>query len=285
LQVSALPPSPLSSSSLNSSSCSFFSFKETTVSLLEPLLFFLILILFGSLLSYISNLSLIGEPTLESCSVQIWFSFGGFSISFTSLVAKNWRIWKLYNGPLNKDIVLKDIDLLKYMAFSWIILSVILVVWSSIFMPIPEIILSPPFKVCHYEPVIAYIALSYVGILVLGGVSIALKTRHIPEQFREAKWIGLGIYNFLVFLVITVPLSMTTREFDLTLSFTILTVGLLFWTSGIWMFLILPKLYLIYVEGNSNSTKSHQTPQFTTTSTKSGGPTQEFPNPINLTLK
>eukprot|EP01123_Difflugia_compressa_P014543 TRINITY_DN764_c0_g7_i1.p1 TRINITY_DN764_c0_g7~~TRINITY_DN764_c0_g7_i1.p1 ORF type:complete len:540 (-),score=92.48 TRINITY_DN764_c0_g7_i1:223-1842(-) len=225
--------------------------------------FFLHLIMIGCVMCYVSVFLMIGEPTVGLCVSQIWMLFMGVIVSFSTLIAKNWRIWRLfYAPPVKMNVVLTDVDLLKYLSIIWIVFCIILTVWSVLFTPRPTLMTSfdgQTITVCSGEPYMFYVAVIGVGITAIVGVIVAIKARNLPEKFRETQWIALGTYNFVICSLLTVPVALGIRVNYLNLSFVILSMGIVVWSSGIWMFLILPKFYKI-MKGEREKVGSRMTP-------------------------
>jgi len=208
---------------------------------------FLYIILGGTLISYSSVFFMIGEPTSIRCICQVWLVFIGFVVSFAALVAKNWRMWRLYYGSIQRNIVLTDYDILRYLGIIWGVMIVILLLWTVLFPPQPTIVGDE--MMCSGSPMMFYVACAYVVVMAIFGVVMAVRTRSLPQEFREAKWIGLGSYNLAILTSLTVPVAFTIRNTYATTAFVILSVGIILWTNGIWMFLLFSKFYLIFVKG------------------------------------
>lgn len=60
--------------------------------------FFCFVILSGCVLSYLSVLVFIGEPSAFTCAARPWFLTTAFGLCFSMIAAKNWRIYSIFGN-------------------------------------------------------------------------------------------------------------------------------------------------------------------------------------------
>lgn len=76
----------------------------------------------------------------------------------------------------------------------------------------------------------------------------AVKTRNVPENFNEAKFIGFAMYTACVIWIAFVPIYFRS---DLKVVTMCMCVTLSAWV--VWVFLFLPKLYIIILKPEKNN--------------------------------
>jgi len=217
---------------------------------------FLYLICAGLILCCASIYAWFGSPTEGSCNIRSWFGHLGFIIAFSALLAKNWRLWKLFTVTELKIITLKNNILLAYVAAMSAYQIIVLIVWvsSDPLKPssIPNDSGTDTIATCHSDHATAWNILTFVydGVLLLAGVVLSFRTRKLPHSYKEAQWIAYTTYH-LLFSGIFIPIAFGLSKYG-TASTYIATCAILFALAGAWSFIFLPKFYIMLVHPEKN---------------------------------
>lgn len=191
---------------------------QQIVQKLQPI--FLCTICFGTLVmgSVIVPLSLDdGNVPLKRCDIRCmslpWLLCMGFSISMSALIAKLWRVNRVFGAAASyRRVVVRPQDVALPMMVLLLSNATVLLTWS---------IVDPlkwqrfavdgyPYKtygICtgsNSTPYVVVLCLLNVGALCLA-LFQAWRARNIGSEFSETKAVGLALYTWLQILVIAVP--------------------------------------------------------------------------------
>ncbi|KAL7319878.1 hypothetical protein PS15m_002964 [Mucor circinelloides] len=211
--------------------------------------------LVGFILTYISVVMMIGIPSQASCIVTpVTFSLG-FLLVLGNMIAKNYRIYRIFNNIFITRNVITDNHLIQTVVGLVGIEMVILVVGLIVAKPVPtkfEVSFSSHYWSCEPQGSnkIIFLVLStiYAACLLLFATFLAYKTRFAGRQYNrysECKQMGLSVYNILFsalvgFAVIVNPLA------DFYTKYYIEVISILWATSFSLLILFLPKLQAFY---------------------------------------
>lgn len=212
---------------------------------------FLSLILFGLTLALVSVDFWFGKPTPLHCNLRVWLAFMGCGIAYSAILTKNYQLWHLFNEPSLRVTVISPQRLLSLMGLILAPLALVLLVWSSV----------APFQVrkqensafskrywsCHssQDYVMAPLTAAYMFFLFIVGGVLSLKTRTLPDTFRESYWVALCSYN-LVFVSAVGMLVGYLLSFEPGFYPYIVTVCILFCALMTWALIFVPKFWLIW---------------------------------------
>lgn len=217
---------------------------------------FCVLELMGFILAYISLYFFVGYRTKFSCTI-IPISFHlGYSLILGNLIAKNYRIYRIFNNIFITRTVVTDVQLLKVSGSIVAANAIVLIAWfssstvSTVNIPVSR----DSFYVdCAFEGVnhsVFVSLLTLLGSLQLGFATfLAFKTRSVGRnysKYSEYKQIGLSVYNiffsvligFIIFFIPTTDYF--TRHY--------LTATMIVWaTTFSLLTLFLPKLHAFFL--------------------------------------
>jgi hypothetical protein len=203
-------------------SITFFIYrKEKVVKKTSP--FFSQLILIGIDLCLLSQIVWSLKQTEIWCILKVSLLAIGFGLIMGNLLAKNWRIYKIFNSSKMTSLVIKDTDLLK---FSGVILVIEVALLLCYFLlsgpPRPIEIQSTSdslLLIIQCAVPSAFIQLFFTiallvfnGLLILCGVVLAYKSRNVEGSFNESKYIGITVYIYLLVIIILLPLYYTAGD-------------------------------------------------------------------------
>ncbi|XP_059898461.1 metabotropic glutamate receptor 1, partial [Gadus macrocephalus] len=213
------------------------------------------IILAGIFMGYICPFTLIARPTVASCYMQRLLVGLSSSMCYSALVTKTNRIARILAGSKKKICTRKP----RFMS-AWaqvVIASVLISVQLSL--EIALIILEPPvpvksypsisevFLICNTSTVGMVAPLGYNGLLIMSCTYYAFKTRNVPANFNEAKYIAFTMYTTCIIWLAFVPIyfgsnyKIITTSFSVSLSVTV-ALGCMF----------TPKMYIIIAKPERN---------------------------------
>lgn len=176
------------------------------------------MLLTGCLCCYLMTVILILKPTPVTCAVQRFGVGFGFAIIYSSLLTKTNRISRIFQSARRSARRPPFIS-----PKSQIIISTVLVTLQVIF-TIIWLVLEPPgtrlyfpngkrdevILKCRTEDLSFLVSLIYNIILIIICTFYAIKTRKIPENFNESKFIGFAMYTTCIIWLAFVPIYFGT---------------------------------------------------------------------------
>uniref|UniRef100_A0A672NJ04 Metabotropic glutamate receptor 5 n=1 Tax=Sinocyclocheilus grahami TaxID=75366 RepID=A0A672NJ04_SINGR len=213
------------------------------------------IILAGIFLGYICPFTLIARPTIASCYLQRLLVGLSASMCYSALVTKTNRIARILAGSKKKICTRKP----RFMsAWAQVVITSILVS-VQLSLEVTLIILEPPepiksypsirevFLICNTSNLGMVAPLGYNGLLILSCTYYAFKTRNVPANFNEAKYIAFTMYTTCIIWLAFVPIyfgsnyKIITTSFSVSLSVTV-ALGCMF----------TPKMYIIIAKPERN---------------------------------
>lgn len=180
------------------------------------------IMLLGSLLGYVAVFMFLGTPTRAHCALRPFLICLGFSLMYSYLLIKTFRIWRIFKKPFAaSNVWLSDLNLALAGA-AVVLLELLLVsIWVGANPPVPKYIelvdhveLSCISPDPLFEGIITWLLFGINVVLVILGAFLAFDTRHVNSIFRESRYIGFAIYNMVALGTIFVPfiaLEVTTK--------------------------------------------------------------------------
>jgi 7 transmembrane sweet-taste receptor of 3 GCPR len=153
------------------------------------------------------------EPESYSCIVSVWFGGIAFAGIFGCLLAKTWRLYRLFSSKSFSVLVVSNLQVLAVVGAIVAGEALILLLWSTIDAPEPiadnEDDDSGEFSMrCesdHDTIWIAVLSVYQFAVLIVGAV-LAYLTRHLTTLFRESTYIGYSIVVMFIIAII-VPIQ------------------------------------------------------------------------------
>lgn len=213
------------------------------------------IVLCGMILSHLSIFAILALPTPKSCALSRTLPGISFSMIYGSLLIKTNRISRLLAISKKRFPTKK----LKFMSpLSQVVLAFLLVTIESI-VAIGMLIIEKPetefhyprhlqtILVCKESPLTILAPLTFIFILILLNVFFAIKTRNVPENFNETKFVGFAIYTTCIIWLAFFPIyygsemQIITKCLCTSLS-SIMTL----------VFMFFPKIYIILLHPEKN---------------------------------
>uniref|UniRef100_A0A4W6F7X4 Metabotropic glutamate receptor 5 n=1 Tax=Lates calcarifer TaxID=8187 RepID=A0A4W6F7X4_LATCA len=213
------------------------------------------IILAGICLGYLCTFSLIAKPHVIHCYLQRLGIGLSPAMSYSALVTKTNRIARILAGSKKKICTKKP----RFMsacaqliiAFLLILLQLGIIVALFLMQP-PEVIHDYPSirqvnLICNTTNLGVVAPLGYNGLLILSCTFYAFKTRNVPANFNEAKYIAFTMYTTCIIWLAFVPIYFGSNYKIITMCF---SVSLSATVALCCMFV--PKVYIILAKPERN---------------------------------
>ncbi|KAF7663315.1 hypothetical protein LDENG_00214130 [Lucifuga dentata] len=213
------------------------------------------IILAGICLGYLCTFSLIIKPHVVYCYLQRLGIGLSPAMSYSALVTKTNRIARILAGSKKKICTKKP----RFMsacaqlviAFLLILLQLGIIVALLIIEP-PQVIHDYPsirevHLICNLTTLGVVAPLGYNGLLILSCTFYAFKTRNVPANFNEAKYIAFTMYTTCIIWLAFVPIYFGSNYKIITMCF---SVSLSATVALCCMFV--PKVYIMLAKPEKN---------------------------------
>ncbi|XP_061756556.1 metabotropic glutamate receptor 1 isoform X1 [Nerophis ophidion] len=213
------------------------------------------IILAGIFLGYICPFTLIARPTVASCYMQRLLVGLSSAMCYSALVTKTNRIARILAGSKKKICTRKP----RFMSAWAQVIIAFMLISVQLILEITLIILEPPepvksypsirevYLICNTSNIGMVAPLGYNSLLIMSCTYYAFKTRNVPANFNEAKYIAFTMYTTCIIWLAFVPIyfgsnyKIITTSFSVSLSVTV-ALGCMF----------TPKMYIIIAKPERN---------------------------------
>ena len=175
-------------------------------------------LLAGFLVCFSMTFFLLAKPNIWTCSIHRFGIGFGFAITYASLFTKTNRISRIFNSArlsAKRPPFISPKSQLVITSFLVFIQIAITGVWFV--MEPPGVRLYHPGDArdqivlkCNMDDISFLISLTYNMLLILICTIYAVKTRHIPENFNESKFIGFTMYTTCIIWLAFIPIYFGT---------------------------------------------------------------------------
>ncbi|XP_016391735.1 metabotropic glutamate receptor 1-like [Sinocyclocheilus rhinocerous] len=213
------------------------------------------IILAGIFLGYVCPFTLIARPTVISCYLQRLLVGLSSAMCYSALVTKTNRIARILAGSKKKICTRKP----RFMsAWAQLVIAFILISFQ-LAVEVTLIVLEPPepvksypsirevYLICNTSNLGVVAPLGYNGLLIMSCTYYAFKTRNVPANFNEAKYIAFTMYTTCIIWLAFVPIYFGSNYKIITTSFSVslsVTVAL--------SCMFTPKMYIIIAKPERN---------------------------------
>lgn len=171
-------------------------------------------ILFSLVISYISAMLFVGEPSSLQCKArQVLFGIS-FTLCVSCVLVKTLQILLAFQfNPGLQDMLRKIYQPYAIITVCVVLQTVTCICWLVLQSPYDNIIKQPTtlLKHCHEGSYVAFgVMLGYIAILAFVCFICAFKGRKLPEQYNEAKFITFSMLLYLISWLLFVPVYVTT---------------------------------------------------------------------------
>ncbi|XP_026129455.1 metabotropic glutamate receptor 5-like isoform X1 [Carassius auratus] len=213
------------------------------------------IILAGICLGYLCTFCLIAKPHVAYCYLQRLGIGLSPAMSYSALVTKTNRIARILAGSKKKICTKKPrfMSACAQLVIAFILILIQLGIIVALFiMEPPQVIYDYPsirevHLICNTTTLGVVAPLGYNGLLILSCTFYAFKTRNVPANFNEAKYIAFTMYTTCIIWLAFVPIYFGSNYKIITMCF---SVSLSATTALCCMFV--PKVYIMLAKPERN---------------------------------
>ncbi|KAH8272471.1 hypothetical protein KR044_007720, partial [Drosophila immigrans] len=235
-------------------------------------------LLFGILVCYCNTLALIAKPTIGSCVLQRFGIGVGFSIIYSALLTKTNRISRIFHSASKSAQRLKYISPQSQVVITTSLIAiqvVITMIWMIVEPPGTRFYYPDRTEVilkCKIQDMSFLFSQLYNMILITICTVYAIKTRKIPENFNESKFIGFTMYTTCIIWLAFVPIYFGTGN-SYEIQITTLCISISLSASVALVCLYSPKVYILVFHPDKNVRKlTMNSTVYRRSATTAGGP-------------
>ena len=220
------------------------------------------IILLGISISYVTTFPLVAKPSLLTCYLTRILPGFSFSLIYGALVTKTNRIARILAGSKKKIMTRKP----RFMSASaQVVITCIIIGIECAIITVMLILEEADSKLeypsntrvkltCNSTTLGIIVPLGFDIFLIVMCTLYAIKTRNLPENFNEAKFIGFTMYTTCIIWLAFVPIYFGSDNRIITMCLAITlsaTVALIL--------LFLPKIYIILCKPEKNNRSAFTT--------------------------
>jgi len=179
---------------------------------------FCYIVIIGNLIMASSNYAALYTSHEHSgdCVAAPWLLTLGFTLAYSSLFAKTFRIWRIFQVNSGKLVVVSmTTSLLVRIVGFWLLLDLIInIVWTSTSGMPMTLRVPDPYRInnnfyeCDYSDsrpfILAHVAIK--ALLLFIGVALTIGVRNVPSAFNESTYMAVLIYNTAVLFAFILPI-------------------------------------------------------------------------------
>ncbi|KAJ3361514.1 Metabotropic glutamate receptor 2 [Allomyces javanicus] len=165
---------------------------------------FCMLICTGLLVGYAVVPLTVGQPTVATCTAQIWTLLLSVVLVLGNLITKTLRITFIFGARKRGRVGgLSDLAMARYSLALFTGQVILLVLWTTLSPPVPSLIEMPTYRywTCGMRsgaPVFLGLLGAYNVSLIIAAVVLAIQTRGAQGAFRESTRIAVCVYTMVV---------------------------------------------------------------------------------------
>lgn len=195
-----------------------------TVKYMQPT--FCLIFLYGVLASNITPLLFLGPDNRALCTARVWFFNVTFTLTFTALFSKLYRVWRLFVNPKARKRIITNAQLIRIILLFVGIDVVLCLMWSVLDPPgdvvstvdVPALTVDIPVVKCVDDQTTApfeVLLLFFKIVLLSGGIFLSFQTWNVDAMVAEARPLASAIFNIafvgLVAAVVIVGFGVESR--------------------------------------------------------------------------
>jgi len=174
---------------------------------------FCMLILSGIIIAAIGPIFWIGPRNKYNCMVPYWLIGVGYALIYSCLLAKNWRIWRIFSRGHFKIVAIMDMQLVTRWVAVIVGIEVLILIFWTVFDPqLPYQSSSTEIRYDQLQEMCVSKSRRTIGIGVYMAYNVALLipvsiiaywTRVAKDEYRETRAIASTVYmSFLLLLAV-----------------------------------------------------------------------------------
>ena len=192
-----------------------------------------VFLLVGIIVCYIVPFLFVIKPSAAICGIR-WVGVGlGFATCFSAILIRTIRIHRIFNRPLSTKQPL-FVGSITQSVFTLILVGVqvlIMIVWMVVERPGVKYVYTTTTGevLCNQSPYSSFtVIVGYNCVLLSATMYFAFRTRNVPKNFNETKFINLTVYSLAMIWVVLLPTYFGTAG-----------LGNLFWTTSLLLTIVL----------------------------------------------
>ena len=211
-------------------------------------------LLTGIMLCYLLPFFFIAKPAPWICAVRRFGIGFCFSLCYSALLVKTNRIHRIFNRPSSSNQVPPLISPESQLFFTALLVAiqiVVAIVWLIVEKPSIEYIYGDFVTDlrCGESPHIGLsVSLGYNFLLLMATLYFAFRTRKVPQNFNEAKFINLTVYTLCVLWLAFIPTYYATANLGTIYQTGSLVLAIILNATVTLCILFVPKIYFIFTK-------------------------------------
>ena len=219
-------------------------------------------LLTGIMLCYVLPFFFIAMPSPWICAIRRFGVGFCFSLSYSALLVKTNRIHRIFNRPsgsIQAPPLISPQSQLFFTALLVAVQVVIAIVWLVIERPSIAYVyndFTTELKCGESSLVGLSVSLGYNLILLVVSTYFAFRTRKIPQNFNEAKFINLTLYTLCIIWLAFIPTYFATARLGTVYQTSSLVLAIALSATTTLCCLFMPKIYFLYSQVRKDSSQS-----------------------------
>ena len=211
-----------------------------------------VVLLTGIMLCYLLPFFFIAKPAVWICGVRRFGIGFCFSICYSALLVKTNRIHRIFNRPSSSSQVPPLISPESQLFFTALLVAVQVVmvaIWLAAEEPKAELFYDDDVTElrCGESLHIGLsVSLGYNFLLLMATLYFAFRTRKVPQNFNEARFINLTMYTLSVLWLAFIPTYYATANLDTNYQTGSLVLAIILNATVTLCILFVPKIYFIF---------------------------------------
>ena len=219
----------------------------------------------GIALCYVMPFFYLPKPSPVICGIQRFGVGFCFSLCFSALLVKTNRIHRIFNRNSASVKPTPLISPLSQLFFTFLLVSVqvvIVIVWLAAERPSIKITYNNKLNavlVCGTNPYIGLsVSLAYNAILLVITTYFSIRTRKVPENFNEAKFINLNMYTLCILWLAFIPSYFITAALNTSFHTSILLLADVLSGTVILFYQLVPRVYFLFLNKKKEASVRYQ---------------------------
>ena len=221
-------------------------------------------LLCGIMLCYLLPFFYIAKPSPALCAIRRFGVGFCFSICFSSMLIKTNRIHRIFNHKSKSIEAPPLISPQSQLLFTAILVAIqvaIAIVWLVVEQP-GTVFVYNDFNtdlICSENPYIGFsVTLAYNLLLLIATTYFAFRTRKVPQNFNETKFINITTYSLCILWLAFIPMYFVSTSVLRTIFQTAsLIVAILLTATVCLSCLLAPKIYFLFYKKRKQNDQSH----------------------------
>ncbi|XP_031758844.1 G-protein coupled receptor family C group 6 member A [Xenopus tropicalis] len=209
------------------------------------------------LLSLMSTIFFIGQPSNISCQIRQPFYGISFTLCVSGILIKSLRILLAFESGKrgHKVVFFQPIIIISTSTFLQICICAI---WQAVKCPfLSESYSVPKLHIlqCNEGSYVAFsVMLGYIGLLAFICFILAYKGRKLPKKYNEARCITFSMLTYMFVWIAFIPIYMNTSDMYVS---AVQVFAILASVYGVIFCHLLPVSYIVLFKGNTNNTERY----------------------------